>query len=243
MIQKIETMVKGIGEMSLDAIYTWFPKVDRDEIKEEIDRSQNLELQGNVVLYLKSEPKTKKKTVKIVEKEIELTSKSNVITEEKQVFNELTEGNKGIITAKELSSIIAKYNLAMETELENLTQMSYENKAKAIKDYYNERFTLEVNDTIKGDDCEFITLKHKQKGVEVAYLLIANRVRKNIIEKIYKNHSFDTVYFCQLDDENSTIELPMGEYYYKNCNELISTYMPKYKLEKKHIEIYNIVKL
>lgn len=241
MIQRIETMVKGMGEMSLEAIYTWFPKRDKDELRSEIMSSPNLNIEGNVVKYIK-EPKAKKTPVKILEKDIDISTKTSTIVKEESVEAvEIINSNVEDVSLKALIESVNKYNEEVNVKLDALNTASYENKLKAIRKYYDERFIIEDNETIKGKGYEFITLKHKQKGVEIAYLLVADVVKRNIIDEIYKNYRYDTVYFCQLDEQSEKIELPLGEYYYKECSELITSYMTKYKLVKRTIDVYEIV--
>lgn len=243
-------MVKGMGEMSLEAIYTWFPKRDKDELKGEIINSKTLSLEGNIVRYV-NDKKNKVKEVSIIEKDIDLKGKIITKVKEDKVNVEVKVEKESIVndikfscgddSIKSLMESIDKYNTNVEARLEELNKLDYGNKAKAIKKYYEERFIIEDSETIKGKNYEFITLKHKQKGVEIAYLLISDIIKKNLIDEIYNNHKYDTVYFCQLNEESPNEELPLGEYYYKNCNELICNYMSKYKLVKKNVEIYDIV--
>lgn len=255
MIQRIEVMVKGMGEMSLDALQSWFPRKNRDEILTEVRKSSNLIIDGSVVKY---GDYIKKKNfyqdVKIIEKDIDLGGKVSTKVKEETPINKIEKEvesttnttnnttNNVKLSSHEFFKVIDNYNKSIEQELYKLNQLNYNNKARAIKKYYDERFILEVSDTDFGDNCEFIILKHKQKGVELGYLLIADRVSKDVIDKIYMNYRYDTVYFCQLDEGYSKFELPLGEYYYKDCNELITNYMPKYVMKKKMVEVYDIVK-
>ena len=261
MIQRIENMVKGMGEMSLEAIYTWFPKRDKDELRSEIARSSNLVLSGNIVTYADN-TLSKKQDVKIIEKEIDFGGKVVTKLKEESQDNNLKmvepkkeeapkrpakvvakkeESMDMNVSLKQVLDNIRKYNESIESQLQQLNSLSFENKSKAIKRYYEERFIIEENNILNEEGCEFITLKHKQKGVEVAYLLIANNVSKNLVDEIYKNYKYDTVYFCQLDDSSPRVELPLGEFYYKEWNDLISNYMTKYKLVTKKVEVYDIV--
>ena len=48
MQKKIETMVLGIGELSLDAISTWFPSKNKETIAKAIETSEVIGIKGYI---------------------------------------------------------------------------------------------------------------------------------------------------------------------------------------------------
>lgn len=50
---KIETMLAKVGKLPLAAVKTWYPSASIDELKEAIEASEKVTLEGNQVKYIK----------------------------------------------------------------------------------------------------------------------------------------------------------------------------------------------
>ena len=116
MQKKIETMVLGIGELSLDAISTWFPSKNKETIAKAIETSEVIGIKGNKVMAkskmdaIEKESVTKKKInlAKIPEK---LEAKE---IQENEIKKEYTEE----INYGELLELIMKYNMRVKEQYE-----------------------------------------------------------------------------------------------------------------------------
>lgn len=52
-LEKIETMLSKVGQLPLAAVTTWYPKNSIAEIKEAIEASEKVTLDGNKVVFVK----------------------------------------------------------------------------------------------------------------------------------------------------------------------------------------------
>lgn len=261
MIKKIETMVSGLGEISIDALSTWFPKQNKEELINEISKSEVVEIVDNVVMKKKKnnpvkvenkiETETPEKKEVIdntlnnisikVEESKEIEAKNIKLQEESKVIalEEKLELPSEEITLKEIEELIAKYNKSVQAKCEEMNTLNYEKKLKAIQKYYEERFNVKKLDTASEIGGELFSLLHKTKGIEVAYLYVSEDLDQQTVSYLAELYQYDTMYFCPLN-KNDEIRMPMAEFYLKDTDEVIDNYKEVAKISKKTLEVLEI---
>ena len=232
MQKKIETMVLGIGELSLDAISTWFPSKSKEIIMEEIEKSDVIGVKNNQVMA-KSRMKAKEKD-EVAKKNINLAAPKEIIQESRAV---VVEKNDEIIVNEDISygellELITKYNRRVKEKFEKLVASTFENKRQAIIKYYENRFDVVKNPFQLGGGGEIYSLVHKKTKMEMSYLYIGEYLTENNFNKIADNFLEDTVYFCITRDSEVLPNISNREYYLKDVDTIVENYLSQYKLKE-----------
>lgn len=230
MQKKIETMVLGIGELSLDAISTWFPNQNKESIIQVIGDSEVIGIKGNRVV-----PKSK---VEQIEKE-EVTNKKinlakvteNIEAKEIQLYEE-KKGYNEEISYGGLLELITKYNRRVKDQYERLIDRNFENMKEAIIKYYEAKFEVVKNEFEVSGNSEVYSLLHKKKKLEVAYLYIGEFLSEDDFNKISYKFIDDTVYFCITKDAEVLPNISDREYYLKDVEEIVNKYLNQYELKE-----------
>ena len=76
MLNRLEFMLMGLRQMNINAVYQWFPKLDRAEIVQAIEESPKFKIEGNTIT-LKSE-------VELYEEELQKDILKDLMPEEKE---------------------------------------------------------------------------------------------------------------------------------------------------------------
>lgn len=326
MLKKIETMVMGIGELSLDAISTWFPSKSKEVILKEIEKSDVIGIMNNQVMAKSKIKEKQKANVNVKNKDINLAKSSSVgnknkenknynnweeskymknvekpvekvtetiandfeenveefpesveefleddmdnivdveFSDDEELENEIYEelSNKEVaakeevveervdepvvsgsdnISYEELVKLINKYNEGVKQKYSSLVSNNFDNKKQAIIEYYKKRFNVVKNDFDLGKGHEVYSLLHKKNMLEVAYLYIGEVLTKEAFDKICNKFVEDTVYFCVTKDAEIVPNISNREYYLKDVEEIIDSYLNKYELIE---EDYKVLKI
>lgn len=230
MQKKIETMVLGIGELSLDAISTWFPSKNKETIAKAIETSEVIGIKGNKVMAkskmdaIEKESVTKKKInlAKIPEK---LEAKE---IQENEIKKEYTEE----INYGELLELIMKYNRRVKEQYEKLIARNFDNMKEAIIKYYEAKFEVVKNPFKVSGKSEMYSLVHKKTKFEVAYLYVGEFLSEEDFNKISSNFVEDTVYFCITKDAEVLPNVSDREYYLKDVDDIVNKYLNQYKFKE-----------
>ncbi|MGG7178678.1 hypothetical protein ACQPU1_13840 [Clostridium paraputrificum] len=231
MQKKIETMVLGIGELSLDAISTWFPSKSKEIIMEEIEKSDVIGVRNNQVMA-KARIKAKEKA-EIVSKNINLAAPKEIVkTHDVGVENNVATIVNEDISYGELLELITKYNRRVKEKFEKLVASTFENKRQAIIKYYEKRFDVVKNPFQLGEGGEIYSLVHKKTRMEMSYLYIGEYLTEANFNKIADNFVEDTIYFCITRDSEVLPNISNREYYLKDVDTIVENYLSQYKLKE-----------
>ena len=63
MLNKLELMLVGLKQMKINIVFTWFPKMNKDEVLKAISESPKFKIEGDVV-SLKSETEIYEENIK-----------------------------------------------------------------------------------------------------------------------------------------------------------------------------------
>lgn len=246
MQKKIETMIGGIGELSLSAIATWFPSKSKEEIVIEIKNSDKLIIEDDIVMD--KARKGYKEKVGLESRNLNLATQVEVINPKEVVVK--TEKNKEVvninresntdISYEELIELIDYYNKTVKGNYKKTINKSFENISAAILKYYKKRFNIIKHDFVSEDGGIIYSLRHRKSGLEVAYLYIGEYLTRAALDKISETFEYDTVYFCITKDAEVVPNLSKREFYLKDVEEITEEYLGQYKLVECKVGILKI---
>ena len=267
MLKKIETILNGVGELSLPAMASWFPGESIDDILLEISKSEKLSVQNGIIID--KSKKNKNAENNIINKKINLAMQANdieeksIIVEEYSVDNNINKmkseenlvitveaselisdveekNDKCDISYFELIELIDNYNKKVKMNYKKVVNKSFENTSEAILRYYKKRFNIIINDFDPEDGGTMYSLIHKKTGIEVAYLYIGEFLGKATLDKIAQLFEFDTVYFCITKDADVSPNLSTREFYLKDVEEITEEYISRYRIVESKVGVLKI---
>lgn len=238
MQKRIETMVLGIGELKLDALSTFFPNKSKELIISEIEKSDLIGVDGNKVVA--------KSKMKELEQEKVVNKKLNLVSSGESIKAKGIEKKDNMVACAEdisygeLLELITKYNRRVKDRYEKLVDRSFVNIRQAIVEYYGARFDVVKNNFELSGKAEIYSLIHKKSKLEVSYVYIGEYLSKEDFRKIQEKFVEDTLYFCITRESEVVPNVSNREFYLKDINEIVDSYLNKYKL--KEID-YTILKI
>lgn len=244
MQNKIETMIGGIGELSLSAIATWFPSKSKEEIIHEIEKSETLIIKNDIVMD--KNKKAAKEKSSSVNKKLNLAMQVKEITPKEALVNKSNgsdaqkDKNMTEITYTELIELIELYNKTVKNNYKKVIEKSFENISVAIIKYYEKRFNVIKHGFESKDGGTIYSLRHKKTELEVAYLYIGENLSKTSLDKISETFEYDTVYFCITKEAEVSPNLSTREFYLKDVEEITEEYLGRYKLEENKVALLKI---
>jgi len=230
MIEKIETMIKGLGETPIDSLCTWFPGISKESIIAEINKSNILIIKDNVVCI--------NRQAGINEKERIENSDGN-----KDFNYENIDKKNKEMSYEDILAIIDNYNATVKEKFEKLIGNTFDNKLQAIIKYYEEKYTVIPNTLKINGETKVFSLLHKKKDIELAYLVITQCLTEDILNEMSEKLPDETVYFCVLNELQCKFDKGLREFYIKDTEEILKEYMIKYKLEKEQKEVLKITEV
>ena len=344
MLSKLEFMLMGLRQLTLNAVYAWFPELNKDDILKALQESPKFKVEGNVVT-LKSETELYEEELQkdilkdlmgeseveddllgydddldlvlddnanldddvimvnnedeedvnkenIVDSEWVEAKEVNEVEEEKVVqpvqgdleslqenmenelytktysdnvevkeepttveekfeekivekvieVSDLSKVKGSDVSYEELIRLIEEYNDAVESKLNYSIENQYEVKSKAIKKFYENKYNVRLKEeNILGTTACVFSLIHKKKGMEVAYLLICEKLNDLILNYMLDNYDDEVVYFCPVEESEVEFEVGLNEFYLKDTDIIFDKFLEHYVVvEEYDVKIKNL---
>ena len=241
MQKQIETMVQGIGDLSLDAIITWFPNKPKEIIMKEIEKSELVGIKGNRVM-LKNKIE-EKENQELVTRNINFVERKEIIKSSKvseNIKSRVSIKSSNNINYEELLELIKKYNSRIKSEYDTLIDNNFNNKREAVLEYYKHRFIVKEKSFNLGANSELYSLINKKTQMEFAYLYIGEVLTIDDFKRISEVFVDDTIYFCITKNSEVLANVSNREYYLKDIDSIVQNHLNRYKLSVIDCVLYKI---
>ena len=157
---------------------------------------------------------------KVVEKVVQVT--------------DLTKVKGSDICYEDLIRIIDELNYAIENK--------FEVRVKAIKSFYENKYNVRIKEEgILGTTACIFSLIHKKKGMEVAYLVVCEKLNELILNYMLDHYDDEVVYFCPVEGAEVEFEVGLNEFYLKDTDVIFDKFLEHYVVvEECDVKIKNL---
>ena len=165
---------------------------------------------------------------KVVEKVVQVT--------------DLTKVKGSDISYEDLVRIIDEYNDAVESKLNYAIENKFEVRVKAIKSFYENKYNVRIREEgILGTTACIFSLIHKKKGMEVAYLVVCEKLNELILNYMLDHYDDEVVYFCPVEGSEVEFEVGLNEFYLKDTDVIFDKFLEHYVVvEECYVNIKNL---
>ena len=190
--------------------------------------------------YNSANEEVKEEKNKIEEKVVENVVE-NVIEKVVQV-TDLTKVKGSYISYEDLVRIIDEYNDAVESKLNYAIENKFEVRVKAIKSFYENKYNVRIREEgILGTTACIFSLIHKKKGMEVAYLVVCEKLNELILNYMLDHYDDEVVYFCPVEGAEVEFEVGLNEFYLKDTDVIFDKFLEHYVVvEECDVKIKNL---
>lgn len=155
---------------------------------------------------------------------------------------DLTKVKGSDICYEDLVRIIDEYNDAVESKLNYAIENKFEVRVKAIKSFYENKYNVRIKEEgILGTTACIFSLIHKKKGMEVAYLIVCEKLNELILNYMLDHYDDEVVYFCPVEGSEVEFEVGLNEFYLKDTDVIFDKFLEHYVVvEECDVKIKNL---
>ena len=218
-VQPVQGDIASLEENTANEDYfNYYYNSDNEEVKEEKNKIEEKVVENVVENVIE----------KVVEKVVQVT--------------DLTKVKGSDICYEDLVRIIDEYNDAVESKLNYAIENKFEVRVKAIKSFYENKYNVRIKEEgILGTTACIFSLIHKKKGMEVAYLVVCEKLNELILNYMLDHYDDEVVYFCPVEGSEVEFEVGLNEFYLKDTDVIFDKFLEHYVVvEECDVKIKNL---
>lgn len=173
----------------------------------------------------------------------EQVKEDNTIEEKKVVqVTDLSKVSGADIEYEDLIRLIDEYNDSVESKLNYAVENKFEVRIKAIKSFYENKYNVRIKEEniLETNACVF-SLINKKKGMEVAYLVVCEKLNELLLNYMLDHYDDEVVYFCPVEGSEVEFEVGLNEFYLKDTNVIFDKFLEHYVvIEECDVKIKNL---